>query len=71
VLVTWSHPSMTVEFPGSLKPVTTVASPSLLTTVGPDQEDTPALVRGASIIRRVSAPASLLRLVGMHSLILG
>ena len=64
-LVTWSHPSWTVAFPGTLNPVTVTDSPWGSTVEGPYQFAVPAVAIGARIIRSTIAPASLLRSAGM------
>ena len=64
--VTWSHPSRTVAFPGTLKPVSVTSSPMGLTEFGPTQLAFAAAAIGARSIRSTRPPASLLRSAGMH-----
>ena len=61
LLVTCSHPSITVEFPGRVKPETIVGLPLLLTTSGPSQEEMFALDSGVAIISNDNAIASVVR----------
>ena len=63
--VTWSHPSRTVAFPGTLKPVSVTSSPWGLTEFGPTQLAFAAAAIGARSIRSTRPPASLLRSAGM------
>ena len=64
-LVTCSHPSWMVAFPGTLNPVTVTESPWGSTVEGPFQFAVPAVAIGARIMRSTIAPASLLRSAGM------
>ncbi len=64
----WTHPSIIVEFVGTVNPSTTVGLPWLLIIEGPDQLDTPAFDIGDIIISRVMTIASLARSLGMLTL---